>query len=124
MLVAYLTTDEVNATVAVRLGARHGIIVYPIAPRDLPLDVQTDGMLYDLDFPTSPLREEVLAGLPLLRAAVPSAVHGYSLDGRLARALTTRGVVVARRLGPWLFRRLARALLRAQAPTPRPDGER
>ncbi len=98
MLVAYLTVDEVNQDMAVRLASRCNVTVHPVSFRELPLKKMFDALVYDLDsFPDSE-REEILTKLLNSLALYPVAVHSYCLAGRQAQRLRQNGVVVRRRL--------------------------
>jgi hypothetical protein len=110
MRVAYVSTDEVNICLAAEYGARGGVVVIQTRPHSAVSCADCDAAVYDLDFlPTEQARallDRLLAGdIP-----VPAAVHSYNLDERQVKALDARGIVVARRLIPALFRRLRRLL--------------
>src|SRR5262245_46838320 len=99
MRIAYLTTDEVNRELAMRLAAGQGARLEVLWPGDEPPDGRVDAVVYDLDCLPVGLRQEVLSKLAAAAAPWPAAVHGYALGGDQVRALRKRGVVVRRRLG-------------------------
>jgi len=104
--IAYLTVDEVNEGLALELAAACGVRLEVLWPRDEPPDGRFDAAVYDLDCLPVCLRQEVLSKLAAASAPWPAAVHGYALAGDQVRPLRKRGVVVRRRLGAALFRRL------------------
>jgi hypothetical protein len=101
MNVSYITTDEVNAALAVRFAARCGVAVTVADPRGLSA-FSWPAMVCDLD--------AVPGGFACLkRVAVAGrlwAVHSYNLTRGQAKALRAAGVIVCRRLTTRLFRRL------------------
>jgi hypothetical protein len=110
MQIAYLTPDEVHRDLAVRLAEDCGATVQPLSPNDpLPTE-QFDAVLYDLDYLPPAQRQELLVDLAASSATrpVPVGVHSYNLDDQVS-ALRRHGVVVARRLGPGVFRSLSRS---------------
>ncbi len=104
MLVAYLTTDPTNQELAAAFAARCGATLCPLFPRDERPDGRFDAVLYDLDYLPPRLREEVLTELLANPPDPPAGVHTYNLGEEEVKALSTRGVVVFRRLRPALFR--------------------
>jgi hypothetical protein len=107
MRIAYLSLDEVNQDFAVELAEFFGATVYPVSPRDEPLDGRFDAVLFDLDSlrwhgSRAILSEDLLSGLTCGRIAV----HGYSLSGDQAMALRNKGIAVFERLGADVFRSL------------------
>jgi hypothetical protein len=105
MRIAYLTTDEVNRTLAVAYGKRYCLTVVPLEPRDGAPDDSFDGVLYDWDYlPPELIRYGPSAG-PLPRHV---AVHGYNLTHRVKAALRRHGVAVFRRLDAAIFKMLLR----------------
>jgi hypothetical protein len=108
MLIAYLTTDDVNQDLALRLAEDCGETLCPLPPREAP-DDSFDAVVYDLDFLPPSLRESVLAELSSGRPLRPAAVHGYNLDERQEEVLLKNGVAVFRRLDADVFQFLARA---------------
>lgn len=112
MNIAYLTTDEVNRDLAVRLAEASGMSLEPLTPRDVPTEVPVDAVLYDVDFLPPVHRQEVLAALAAGASPRPAAVHSYSLNKGLARALRRQHVAVSKRLDSRLFRKLRRLIAR------------
>jgi hypothetical protein len=111
MRIAYLTTDDVNASLALRGAAAAGLLGSLLPPRAEPSPADFAAAVYDLDFLPADRVREVLAALRRGEGLVRAAVHGYNLDDRQIKALRARGVIVARRLAPGLFRKLRQALL-------------
>jgi hypothetical protein len=111
MRFAYLTTDEVNQSLAPEMALGRGITLDTLFPKDGPPDRGYDAVVYDWDSWPTELRQAFLAGLekgPLYR---PVAVHGYHLPEDHAEALRSRGVILSRSLQPEVFQRLRRAAL-------------
>ena len=63
MRLAYLTTDEVNQDLAIRIAADCGTTLALLSPRDPPPNGRFDAVLYDWDFWPLHLRREVLEEL-------------------------------------------------------------
>jgi hypothetical protein len=113
MFIAYVTTDEVNRSVANALAEKIGVDVSFLLPEDPTLDCKYDVLLFDLDH-LLPWREDILERLLKQCSTCAVAVHSYNLTGDQVKALQRNGVAVYRRLGP-------RALLaRRRAPRRRP----
>jgi hypothetical protein len=110
MRIAYLTTDEVNQELALRLAAGQEAQLEVIWPRDGPPDSCFDAVIYDLDCLPPPLRQQLLADLAGSGAPLPAAVHSYALEGEQIKALLGRGVIVRRRLRATLLHRLSAAV--------------
>jgi hypothetical protein len=110
MRIAYLTTDEVNQDLALRLAAGQRARLEVLWPRDEPPDGRFDAVVYDLDCLPACLRQEVLSKLAAASAPWPVAVHSYALTRKQFRALRGRGVAVHRRLGARLLHRLCAAV--------------
>ncbi len=115
MLVAYLTTDEVNLHYAAQLAEARGDTVHALTPREAPADGPCDAALYDWDFLPAPERQAVLRTLLTGFRNPPAAVHGCSLCGEHKAALRRKGVVVSRKLEPRVFRALAKEAARRAA---------
>jgi hypothetical protein len=106
MRIAYLTVDEVNEDLALRLAEEYGMAVFPHTFRDPPPDGQVDAVLYDWDsFPRSEQRE-ILARLLEGPLSCPVGVHGYNVPEPQVEALRKKTVVVFRALQPEVFRLL------------------
>jgi hypothetical protein len=112
MHVAYLTTDEVNRDLALRLAEACGVTLHPLTPRDLPPDAPVDAVLYDLDFLPATQRQETLSALAAGALRLPAGVHSYSLDEGVVAALREQAVAVSPRLDGTLFRKLRRLVVR------------
>jgi hypothetical protein len=122
MLIAYLTTDEVNQHLAVNLAEECGETVCLVMPSDPPPDEDFDAVVYDWDYLPAPRQQVILAELLAGRPSRPVAVHSYNLEEDCAKALRRQGVAVYRVLEPEVFQLLA---LQAQLPANPPcvDGE-
>jgi hypothetical protein len=121
MRFAYLTTDEVNQSLAPEMALGCGITLDTLFPKDGPPDRGYDAVVYDWDSWPVELRQEFLAGLekePLYRRV---AVHAYHLPEDHAQALRSRGVILCRSLQPEVFERLHRASLPISATEGRGD---
>jgi hypothetical protein len=103
VLIAYLSTDEVNQDLALQMAAACDIRVELLSPRDPPPDGEFDALVYDLDYWPLPQRQEVLAELLTGQAPHPVAVHTYNLDADQIDALRAKGMAVHRRLEPEVF---------------------
>jgi hypothetical protein len=109
MLVAYLTTDEVNQDLATRLAVERGITVWPMCVRDGAADGEFNAVLYDWDYWPAEQRKELLAQWKAGPVSSPVAVHSYHLEEE-SEALVRNGVMVFRRLEPEVFQVLGRAV--------------
>jgi hypothetical protein len=107
MLIAYLTTDEVNEQLALQTAEECGETLCPLSPSDAPPDGDFDAVVYDWDYLPAQLQRAVLAELLAGNALCPAAVHGYNLDPGCAAALRKQNVAVYRTLHIEIFRRLA-----------------
>ena len=110
MLIAYLTTDEVNQAVAAQMAEECEAAHYPLWQRDRPPEGRFDAVLYDLDYLSPPQRQEVLRGLLGSPPPYPVAVHSYHLDEDEVRGLLQNRVAVGRRLDLGLFTALRQAV--------------
>jgi hypothetical protein len=114
MSVAYLTTDEVNASLAGKFAAACGLELFLVHPDGTaPVD-GARAIVYDLDFLPERHAASLAAAASLPRRSPALAVHGYNIDRGLARRLRAAGVVVARRLTSTLFERLHAVLQQAK----------
>jgi hypothetical protein len=109
MLIAYVTTDEVNKDVATKLGSESGVTVCPLRLDEIGLVDRFDAMIYDLDFVPAPWRTAILSQLLARSAFALRAVHSYNLVEDDEEELRQCGVLVFRRLESAVFRRLIRA---------------
>jgi hypothetical protein len=110
MLVAYLTTDEVNWNSAAQLAEESGIVLYPLTYHEQFLDVQFDAVLYDWDFIHPLKRQKIKEQLLADQFHVPVALHSYHWDNKERRRLRQKGIPVFRRLGSEIFRFLQGAI--------------
>jgi hypothetical protein len=124
MRIAYLTTDEVNQDLAVRLAGAQGVRLEVLWPRDAPPDGHFDAVVYDLDSLPPCLRQQILSDLAAASAPWPVAVHSYALSGEQVKVLRGREVAVHPRLTARLLRQL-RGAVRARSvgdrPAPKPE---
>jgi hypothetical protein len=112
VLIAYLSTDEVNQDLAVQMAAACDIRLELLSPRDPPPDGQFDAFIYDLDY--WPQRQEVLAELVRVRTPHAVVLHSYNLDEDQIEVLRSKGVSVSGRLDVEVFH----ALRLASVPSP------
>jgi hypothetical protein len=122
MLIAYVTTDEVNEYLALLMAEECGETVCPLTPSDLPADEDFDAIVYDWDYLPVQQREALLPELLADGPSRPVAVHGYSLEEGCVAALCRRNVAVYRVLRPELFQLLA-FQMELSAPPQCLDGE-
>jgi hypothetical protein len=105
----YLTTDEVDESLALELAQGCGVTLYPAGPRDT-LAGRFDAVLCDWDS-WPPARRGVLTAFLVGPPACPVAVHGHNwLDGQV-EALRSCGIAVHDHLEGEVFRLLRRAVL-------------
>jgi hypothetical protein len=126
MRIAYLTVDEVNEDLALRLAEEYGMTVCPQSLRDPPPDGQFDAVLLDWDYWPAEQRWEVLAGLLAGCEPVVVAVHGYQLDEKREEILRQNGVTVFRRLDLAVLgalREMVNQIQNGSAPGGRPGEE-
>jgi hypothetical protein len=114
MRIAYLTTDEVNKDLAVRLAAQWHMTVCPLEPRDSPPDGEFDAVLYDWDHWPADRRPRAVTHASARPLRQPVALHGYGLEPDQARALRRCGVLLFARLEPRTFLELQRAVNQAR----------
>jgi hypothetical protein len=123
MRIAYLTTDEVNQTLAAGMAAERGADICARPPQEPLPDDQFDAVLYDLDDLQKHKRGEFVALILSSPSTCPRAVHGYDITDEQAKALRTHGVVVGQRLRSGLIRNLCTAAPPGRVTVP-PDHER
>jgi hypothetical protein len=111
MLIAYVTTDEVNEQMALQMAGQSGQTVCSLSPADPPPDEDFDAAVYDWDYLPGQRQQAIRAQLLAGQAFGPAAVHGYSMEDEFVEALRKHNVAVYRTLQPELFRRLAREWL-------------
>jgi hypothetical protein len=107
--IAYLTADEVNHTLALRMAQQCGVSLVHDPPGCARSDGTPVARLYDLDHVSRQQKEAILTGLLSGPTAVPVAVHSYNLGEDQMASLSANGVIVARSLRPDLVRRLCEA---------------
>jgi hypothetical protein len=117
MLIAYISSDEVNRDMASRMAAARETTLHSFFPECKPPDSRFGAVLYDLDSMPTWLRRRVVAELLTTTPSRPMAVHTYKLDGETV-ALRGKGVTVNRRLGPHVIRALCPPSDRDPAPLP------
>jgi hypothetical protein len=115
MLIAYLTTDEVNQDLALRMAEECGITLCLLSPSDPPPNGKSDAVLYDCDSLPGEQWQAILAELLAGQGLQPVAVHSYNLDEECIQALRRQDVAVYRTLQPEVFRLLALAGIYVQA---------
>jgi hypothetical protein len=116
MRTAYLTLDEVNARLAIRLGRRCGQDVHLVDLRSPDLG-REPFLVIDLDYVPPSEHERLFKLLPLPAGRL--AVHGNNLPADTVRRLARAGVVVRRRLDMSLFRKLRDQAAATPAPAQR-----
>jgi hypothetical protein len=114
MLVAYLSTDEVNSTLAAELARQQGIALRHLEPRDGLPGTEFDAVLCDWDYWHVPGRAGLLADLSGGAAGRPVALHGYHVEPDQVEALRRGGVVLHPRLRAKVFQQLRQAVLAAR----------
>jgi hypothetical protein len=123
MRIAYMTTDEVNQTLAAKMAAECETDLYVRLPLDPPPDGQIDAELYDLDHPQKHRRGDIVALILRSPSTRHIAVHGYDVSDEQVKALRRHGIIVGRRLRFGLIRSLCKAAQPSRATVP-PDDER
>lgn len=78
--IAYLTTDEVNDTLALRMARKCCVSLVCNPPGRVPTDGPLIARLHDLDHLACQQKEAILTDLLSRPAAVPVAVHSYNLE--------------------------------------------
>jgi hypothetical protein len=104
MLLAYLTTDEVNWDAITRLAEAHGVVVFAMSFQDPPPDGRFDAVLYDWDFIPPEQRQDIIKNRFVASSALPIAVHSYGICEEEEKLLQEKGVATFRRLGTKLLR--------------------
>lgn len=105
MRIAYLTTDEVNASLAGEFAALCGLDLCLVHPRTTAPIGGVRAVVYDADYLPAGHMASLAASLASGRSPA-IAVHGYNLDEAQTRRLESGGVVVARTLTQALFAQL------------------
>ena len=109
MRIAYLTVDEVNEDLALRLAEENGMTVCPQTLRDPPPDGQFDAVLCDWDSFSRSDQQEILARLLKSPPSCPVVVHGYNAPEPQVEALRNKAIIIFRTLKPEVFQLLHRA---------------
>ncbi len=126
--IAYLTANEVNHTLALRMAQQCGVPLVRNPPDCVPPRGTLIARLHDLDHVPRQQKEAILEDLLTGPTTVPVAVHSYNLGEDQMASLHANGVIVARSLEPALVRRLCQASESDREPVPveedREDGER
>ena len=115
MLIAYLTTDEVNQDLAMLMAEECGQALCLLSLSHAPPNGEFDAAVYDLDHLPAQRQQAILGEMLAGRAAHPVAVHSYNLEDDCVEALRRQAVTVYRTLQSEVFRELARAALHHRA---------
>ena len=115
MLIAYLTTDEVNQDLAMLMAEECGQALCLLSLSHARPNGEFDAAVYDLDHLPAQRQQALLAEMLAGRAAHPVAVHSYNLEDECVEALRGQAVAVYRALQPELFQLLARAVMHHRA---------
>jgi hypothetical protein len=121
MRIAYMTTDEVNLIVAVKIARRLGASVSMLGTGGLVSTDRFDAVLHDLDAVPRDQRSAFLEWIGLGPPARPTAVHGYGITEEQAEALRRHGIAVAQRIHTGLIRELLKNARRTRATLPSDD---
>jgi hypothetical protein len=116
--IAYLTADEVNHTLALRMAQKCGVSLVHNPSGCARTNGTLDARLYDLDHVSRQQKEAILTDLLSGPTTVPVAVHSYNMGEDQMATLSAKGVTVARSLEPDLVRRLCEASAPSQEPDP------
>jgi hypothetical protein len=116
MRIAYITTDEVNQSLAEKFARRQAHTAVAAPADETPRDAGFDAVIYDLDYLPADVRDDIVETLVMRPCRLPTAVHGYNISPRSAKALHANGVLVYRRLQPGMFRKLAQVANQMWAP--------
>src|SRR5262249_20365048 len=114
MLVAYLSTDEVNPTLAAELARQQGIALRHLEPRDGLPGAEFDAVLCDWDYWHVPGRAGLLADLSGGAAGLPVGLHGDHGEPGQVEARRPGGVALPPRLRARVFQQLRQAVLAAR----------
>jgi hypothetical protein len=121
MRIAYVTTDEVNLVLAVKLAGRWGATVSLVRPGDLAATAHYDAVIHDLDVVPRQQRNTLLEELGDGTPDRPTAVHGYGITDEQAKLLGRNSIAVAPRLRSGLLRSLCQAARPSRAIVPPDD---
>jgi len=97
-MIAYLSHDQVNSSLARRIGDRLGLDLIVLTLKDADQAVAADLLVLDLDSLPSDTRSKLFLriGRGELRSGL--AVHSYQMSASETRTLQAAGIRVARRL--------------------------
>ncbi|MBA4192267.1 MAG: hypothetical protein C0467_30220 [Planctomycetaceae bacterium] len=97
-MIAYLSHDQVNSTLARRIAQRLDLGLMVLTLKDAEQAISADLLVLDLDSLPSDTRSKLFlrVGSGELRSGV--AVHSYHLTAAEARTLLAAGIRVTRRL--------------------------
>jgi hypothetical protein len=115
MLIAYLTTDEVNQYLAMQMAEECGQTLCLLSLSHASPDGEFDGAVYDWDHLPTERQQAIMAEMLTRRVPHPVAVHSYNLDDDCVEALRSKAVAVYGTLQPEVFRLLARAAIHHRA---------
>jgi hypothetical protein len=96
MLVAYVTSDEVNRHVATQMADICGVALHSLSFKDPRPDGRYNAVLYDVDSLSPLQRRELLVDLVSERLPWPVAVHSRNLEEKQVEALRRNRVAVFR----------------------------
>lgn len=109
MLIAYVSTDDVNQYLATQMAQACGETRCRLTLTDAPPDGGFDAAIYDWDSLPVQQQRDVLAELRTGRAPAQLAVHSDHLEDDCIEGLRRLGIAVYRALQPEVFRNLTRA---------------
>jgi hypothetical protein len=121
MRIAYLTTDEVNLILAMKLARRLDASVSMVGTGSRVSTDRFDAVLHDLDAVPRDQRSAFLERVGLGPPARPTAVHGYGITEEQAEALRRHGIAVAHRIDSSLIRGLIEEARRSRETVPPDD---
>jgi hypothetical protein len=113
MRFAYLTTDEVNLDLALRVAEECNLAFDAVSFQEPLSDGRFDAVIYDWDYLPPDKRRELLAQLLSGPLAQPLALHSYNLSQEEVDALRGQGAIVSRHLASAVLRELRRAVNQA-----------
>jgi hypothetical protein len=117
MLIAYLTTDEVNQHLALQMAAEYGLMLCLLGPCDHLHGAAFDAVIYDWDYVPLERQQQILTELLSGPVPYPVAVHSYNLEEDQVEALVRQDVAVYRCLQAEVFQRLLQAANQAASPS-------
>src|SRR5260370_10311817 len=94
MLIAYLTTDEVNQDLAMLMAEECGQALCLLSLSHARPDGEFDAAVYDLDHLPAQRQQALLGEMLASPAAHPVAVHSYNLEDEWVEALRSQAVAV------------------------------